>query len=61
MTKHQFTLTIKGTEMEATQKAKAVSILANNLTSETLVALAEVVLKEPQKVQLAKQFLGIKD
>lgn len=59
METHKFSLTIKGTQDEATKKANALAILANGLDAKTLNALAKVVKTDPQKVALAKQFLGI--
>jgi hypothetical protein len=59
MTTHKFTLTIEGTENEATQKANAVATLATLLDHQTLSALARVVQNDPKKVALAKKFLGL--
>ena len=43
----------------AQKKAKALAILANKLDQKTLTALANVVKTDPQKVELAKTFLGL--
>ena len=59
MENHKFSLTIKGSEKEAAKKANALAVLANALDTQTLVALAHVVKTDPQKVALARQFLGI--
>jgi hypothetical protein len=59
MTTHKFTLTIEGTQNEATQKANAVAVLASLLDHQTLSALARVVQNDPKKVALAKKFLGL--
>lgn len=55
----EFKLKINGSEKEATTKAKALAVLGKHLDSKTLTALANVVKTDPQKVALAKGFLGI--
>ena len=59
MDKHSFKISITGSKSEATQKAKAVATLASYLDAKTLTALANVVKTDPNKVALAKQFLGV--
>lgn len=58
MSKQTFRITINGSKQEASQKANALAALAA-LDAKTLVALAHVVKNDPQKVALAKQFLGV--
>jgi len=60
MEKHRFTISISGNKQEATQKVHALAVLGSKLSSETLAALAKVVKEDPAKVELAKQFLGVK-
>ena len=55
----EFKLKINGDKAEATAKANALVTLAKYLDSKTLTALAKVVKTDPQKVALAKGFLGI--
>ncbi|MBL4862072.1 MAG: hypothetical protein JKY09_03525 [Crocinitomicaceae bacterium] len=59
MDKHSFKITISGTVKEATQKAQALGTLAGYLDVDTLKALAHLVKTDPQKVAMAKQFLGV--
>ncbi len=59
MEKHKFSISISGTQKEATEKAKAVAELATYLSAQTLTALARVVKTDPSKVALAKKFLGV--
>lgn len=59
MEKYSFKITIKGDKETATKKAKAVATLSSHLSEETLTALAKVVKTDPEKVELAKQFLGV--
>ena len=59
METHKYSLSIKGTEKEATIKASALAELARSLDAKTLQALAHVVRTDPAKVALAKKFLGI--
>lgn len=59
MDKHKFTVTISGTQKEATEKAQGIAVLASLLDAKTITALAHVVKTDPQKVALAKGFLGI--
>jgi len=58
MSKYTFKITICGSKQDATAKAKALAAMAA-LDSKTLGALANVVKNDPQKVALAKQFLGV--
>jgi hypothetical protein len=60
MSKHKFVVTIEGTQVEATQKANGIAVLASHLSAETITALAHLVKTDPQKVELAKRFLGVK-
>ncbi len=59
MEKHSFKLSIGGSKSEATTKAKALGTLASYLDAKTLAALAKVVKTDPNKVAMAKQFLGV--
>ena len=59
MDKHRIKISISGSEKAATTKAKAIGVLASYLDAETLKALAHVVKTDPEKVKLAKQFLGV--
>jgi len=55
----EFKLKINGDKQAATIKANALVTLAKYLDAETLKAFAKVVKTDPQKVALAKGFLGI--
>ncbi|MBD3638161.1 MAG: hypothetical protein HUJ25_12485 [Crocinitomicaceae bacterium] len=57
--KHKFSITISGDKKEATTKAQALGTLAAYLDAKTLAALADVAKNDPDKVALAKQFLGL--
>ncbi|WP_343636287.1 hypothetical protein [Fluviicola sp.] len=59
MSKHQFKISISGTEKEATEKALGLAVLASQLDAKTITALARIVQTDPAKVALAKSFLGI--
>jgi len=59
MDKHKFTITISGTEKEASEKAEGLAILGSHLSAKTILALAQVVKNDPKKVALAKRFLGV--
>jgi len=59
MEKHSFKISISGDKKAATAKAKSLGVLAAYLDAETLVALADVVKNDPDKVALAKEFLGV--
>lgn len=59
MDKHSFKISISGKASEAKQKATAVATLASYLDAKTLTALARVVKTDPDKVRMAKQFLGV--
>lgn len=59
MEKHSFTITISGDLKSSTEKANALAVLASHLSAETLKALAHVVKTDPDKVALAKKFLGV--
>ena len=59
MEKHSFKISISGTQKEATEKAQALGTLAAYLSADTLKALAHVVKNDPDKVAMAKQFLGV--
>ena len=58
MSKHTFRITVVGSLNDAQQKAKSLAALAA-LDVKTLNALAHIVKNDPQKVALAKQFLGV--
>jgi hypothetical protein len=60
MSKHKFIISIEGSQAEATQKANGIAVLATHLSAETITALAHLVKTDPQKVELAKGFLGVK-
>lgn len=60
MEKHTFKITISGTQKEATEKAQGLATLAGHLSAETIKALAHLVKTDPAKVEIAKQFLGVK-
>lgn len=59
METHKFTITISGTQKEATDKANGLAILGSHLSADTIVALAKVVQTDPKKVAMAKRFLGV--
>ncbi len=59
MSKYKFTITISGTEQEATEKARGIAVIASHLDAKTITALAKVIQTDPSKVALAKGFLGI--
>ncbi len=59
MDKHSFTITISGDLKSASEKANAIATLASYLSADTLKALAHVVKTDPEKVALAKKFLGV--
>lgn len=59
MEKHKFSITISGDKKVAMKKAAALGVLAGYLDAKTLEALAEVVKTDPEKVALAKDFLGV--
>lgn len=58
MGKHTFRITISGSQEQAEAKAKALAVMAS-LDAQTLTALAHIVKSDPQKVAMAKQFLGV--
>ena len=60
MEKYKFNISITGSQKEATEKVNAVAVLASYLSADTLTALAKLVKEDPNKVELAKQYLGIK-
>ena len=59
MEKYSFKISISGDKKTATDKAKALGTLAAYLDAKTLAALAKVVKTDPEKVAMAKQFLGL--
>lgn len=62
MVKNKFSYTVSleaDSEADAVQKMKAATSLMKNLSTRELARLAEVVEKEPGKVKLAKNFLGL--
>ncbi|MBL4704291.1 MAG: hypothetical protein JKY54_07205 [Flavobacteriales bacterium] len=59
MSKHKFSISISGTKTEATKKVNGLATLAAYLSVETIVALAHVAKTDPDKVELAKKFLGV--
>lgn len=60
MDKHKFTISISGTQQEATEKAQGIAVIASLLDAKTITALARVIKTDPAKVELAKGFLGIR-
>ena len=60
MKKHKYTIGITtDSKKEAEKKIKALVVLAQHLSEETLTALAKVVKQDPEKVEFAKHYLGI--
>lgn len=59
MSKHKFSITISGSKEDATTKANALAELARRLDAATLHALADVVKNDPEKVAMARKFLGV--
>ncbi|MEZ4921876.1 MAG: hypothetical protein R2780_01780 [Crocinitomicaceae bacterium] len=59
METNKFSITISGDKKTAVAKAKALGTLAAYLDAKTLEALARVVQTDPEKVALAKEFLGV--
>ncbi len=60
MDKHNYTIGIPAkTEAEATEKAKALSVLATKLTGKELAKLAHTVQHDPVKTAMAKAYLGV--
>ena len=58
--KYAYTVSIEAeTEPEAQAKIKAATTLFKHLSSKELSRLADVVEKEPNKVRMAKGFLGL--
>ena len=60
MEKYKFTISITGSQKEATEKVNAVAVLTSHLSADTFTALAKLVKNDPAKVEIAKQYLGIK-
>ncbi len=60
MDKHKYTVSIPAkTEAEATEKVKALSVLATKLTGKELSKLAHTVQHDPVKTAMAKAYLGV--
>ena len=59
METHTFTISIKGSKKEATEKINAIALLASKLSAATLEGFAKVVQSDPAKVEFAKHYLGI--
>lgn len=59
MEKHTFKLTISGSANQAKRKAKAAARLVGKLPTDFIERLADVAENEPDKVALAKKFLGV--
>lgn len=59
MSNHTFKISISGTKESATAKAKALATLGSYLDEKTLKALAHLVKNDPNKVAMAKNFLGV--
>ncbi|OSZ78131.1 hypothetical protein CAP35_07660 [Chitinophagaceae bacterium IBVUCB1] len=58
--KHEFKIKIEaGNEAEATNKMKALVILASKLTTKEISKLADVVKNNPVQTALAKKYLGL--
>lgn len=47
------------TETEATEKVKALTVLATKLTGKELAKLAHTVQHDPVKTKMAKAYLGV--
>jgi hypothetical protein len=47
------------TEAEATEKVKALTVLATKLTGKELAKLAHTVQHDPVKTKMAKAYLGV--
>lgn len=61
MPTYEFELKIQATSIEAaTRKANAGAVLLENLSTEEIEKLAYVVRNEPEKLALARKFLGLK-
>ena len=60
MNMHEYNIYIPApTEAEGDTKVEALMTLASHLSGEELKAIAHVVTSDPDKVALAKEFLGI--
>ena len=60
MASNKFTISISGSPQEAKEKVNGLAVLAAHLSAETITALAHTVKHDPDKVAIAKNFLGIK-
>jgi hypothetical protein len=57
---HEYNMKIEAkTENEATEKMKALMVLASKLTAKELSGLAHTVKNDPVKTALAKKYMGL--
>jgi hypothetical protein len=60
MKKYDYTISITASdEAQAERKMKALCVLAAKLVEKELVKLADIILNDPVKTQLAKRALGV--
>lgn len=60
MKKYQYQITIEtGSEADADQKIKSLTVLAAKLNAKELSKLAQVISNDPVKTALAKKYLGV--
>jgi hypothetical protein len=60
MPKYQYEITLEAvSEYEATEKMKALTVLASKLSEKELSRLAHIVKHDPVKTTLAKKYLGV--
>jgi hypothetical protein len=60
MPKCKFEMTIESpSEVEATKKMQALTVLAGKLSEKELTKLAHIVKHDPVKTALAKKYLGV--
>lgn len=57
---HEYNMKIEAkTESEATEKMKALTVLASKLSANELSGLAHVVKNDPIKTAIAKKYMGL--
>jgi hypothetical protein len=57
---HEYNMKIEAkTESEATEKMKALTVLASKLSANELSGLANVVKNDPIKTAIAKKYMGL--
>lgn len=60
MPKYKFEISIESvSEVEATKKMQALTVLASKLSEKELTKLAHIVKHDPVKMALAKKYLGV--